>query len=342
MSPAVSSESRRPGLFGTVSVDGRAGTARAWAEHRWHALDVNPYPPSLELFAGDLRQLIREYAIVGHAPSEPLLDEGDWVVTVGSCFAGELRGRLRRAGLASSRLWVPTGLNNTFAMLDFVSWCVTGEETGRGFRYDRLESGEIGEWKPEEERARYEARFAEAGAFVFTLGLAEVWEDRVTGGVFWRGVPEEIFDTDRHVFRLTTVDENTENIRRIIDLVRRVNPRAPIVLTLSPVPLKATFRDISCMSADCVSKSVLRVAIDQVMTEDHPHVYYWPSYELVRWVGAHLPWQAYGLDKPKPRSVSRYLVDQIVDAFLESFYRPRAVDAIRAAGAADRMPSAAN
>ena len=71
-------------------------------------------------------------------------------------------------------------------------------------------TGEIEEWKPEEERAGYHDLFAEAGAFVFTFGLAEVWQDRETGGVFWRGVPDSIFDSDRHVFRLTTVEENAD------------------------------------------------------------------------------------------------------------------------------------
>ena len=252
------------------------------------------------------------------------------MITLGSCFARELLRFLTKAGVASKRLWIPSGLNNTYAIRDFFSWCATGEETGTGFRYDRLESGEIREWKPEAERQVYARAFAEAGAFVFTLGLAEVWEDRDTGGVFWRGVPEEIFDSGRHVFRLTTVDENAANIRRIIELVRRLNADAPIVVTLSPVPLMATFRDVSCMTADCVSKSVLRVAIDQVMTEAPRGVYYWPSFEAVRWAGDHLPWPAYGLHNRKPRDPSQRLVGEIIDAFIEAFYTPAAVAELRA------------
>jgi len=84
--------------------------------------------------------------------------------------------------------------------------------------------------------------------------------------VFWRGVPKDVYDEKRHVFRLTTVDENADNLTRLVEVVRQVNPTAPIILTLSPVPLLATFREISCLTADCVSKSVLRVALDQVMS----------------------------------------------------------------------------
>ena len=43
--------------------------------------------------------------------------------------------------------------------------------------------GEIKEWTPEHKRKAYADAFASAGAFVFTIGLAEVWQDRETGGV---------------------------------------------------------------------------------------------------------------------------------------------------------------
>jgi hypothetical protein len=320
-------ETRRPGVIGAIPVHRRR---ESYAEHRWHLMDVNKYPNEQDVFDGDLSRLIADYIIPGHVPAEPLLGADDKVVTLGSCFARELRKYLTEGGFESGNFWVPEGLNNTYAILDFVSWIVTGEETGGGFRYDRLESGEIAEWKPEQERSEYLDAVANAGAFVFTFGLAEVWEDRETGGVFWRGVPESIFDADRHVFRLTSVEENETNIARMIELVRSVNASAPIVLTLSPVPLGATFRGISCMTADCVSKSTLRVALDRVMATEPSDVYYWPSFEVVRWAGAHLQWRAYGIPDDRPHHVSRYLVAKIIDAFVEAFYTPAALAQVRA------------
>ena len=207
---------------------------------------------------------------------------------------------------------------------------MTGSVTGQGFRYDTTADGEIREWTPEDTREHALRHLEEAGAFVFTLGLAEVWQDRETGSVFWRGVPEDVFDQARHVFRPTTVEENERNIVRAIELIRRVNPAAPIVLTLSPVPLKATFRDISCLTADCVSKSTLRVALDAVVAHGFEQVYYWPSFEIVRWVGGHVPWPAYGFNRGDSRHVTRFLVAQIIDAFVEAFYTPAAVEEMRA------------
>lgn len=297
-------------------------------KHGWYVKNMNMYPAEQSLFDGELRDLIRAHVLPGHLPPAPMLDESQSVVTLGSCFARELRLFLGLAGVKASRFWIPSGLNNTFAILDFFSWCITGEQTSRGHRYERNAEGEIREWTPETEREEYMKALTETGAFVFTLGLAEVWQDRQTDAVFWRGVPRDVFDADRHVFRLTTVDENAENLRQIVSLVRRVNPHAPIVFTLSPVPLLATHRDISCLTADCVSKSVLRVALDQMMADRAPGVFYWPSFEIVKWVGATLPWSAYG-DGGNARNVDRRIVFEIIDAFVESYYTPDAAERLR-------------
>ena len=295
-------------------------SGQAWGRQGWHRQRVQMFPATFAAY-DDVPRLFRDHILPGHAPEKPILTDSDVVVTLGSCFAQELREVLEFAEFASSNFWIPAGLNNTYALLDFVSWSVTGAATHRGFRYERSADGDIVEWTPQHEQAAYNELFATAGAFVFTLGLAEVWADRSTGQVFWRGVPDEMFDADRHEFRLTTVAENERNIREIVDLVRTINPEAPVVLTLSPVPLQATFRDISCVTADCVSKSVLRVALDDFMSENPENVYYWPSFELVKWGGAVFDWRAYGADA---RHVHRYLVDCIVTAFVDSFYGPEA------------------
>jgi hypothetical protein len=295
----------------------------------WEDSGAIMFPGRQEVFDQDLAELIRDWVVPGHGPPAGMLTTDASVVTLGSCFARELRDYLAAKGLGAANVWVPSGLNNTFALLDFVSWCVTGQETGRGYRYDRDDEGRIREWTPESERELYLEGFRAAGAFVFTLGLAEVWQDRETEAVFWRGVPKDVYKADRHVFRLSTVEENTANVVRMVELVRSVNASAPIVLTLSPVPLRATFRGISCLTADAVSKSVLRVALDLVMSRRLDNVWYWPSFEIVRWLGGHAPWAAFGEDEGKPRDVNRRLVAAILDAFIEAFFTPDAVELLR-------------
>lgn len=298
----------------------RWGTGpKSWAEDLWHSEKTQIYPPNHAAFK-DVKTLFKRFVIKGHAPKKPLLGDKDNVVTIGSCFAAELRHFLNCYGFSSDSFWVPSGLNNTYAIRDFISWAVTGEWTAKGYAYGDADEGGIEEWAPEKEQQTYREQFENAGAIVFTLGLGEVWEDSETGAVFWRGVPERIFEKGRHVFRLTTVEENVQNIRAIISLLREANPTCPIIMTLSPVPMKATFGDVSCMTADCVSKSVLRVALHEALQGAGERVFYWPSFEMVKWAGGHFDWPVYGLDDPTVRHVTRYLVINILALFLESFY----------------------
>jgi len=305
----------------------------------WHRRGAKRYPRRQHLFERDLPELIREWIVPGYAPKAGMLSAQDSIITVGSCFAGHVRRVLSALGCSSGDFPTPFRVTNTFAILDFISWCVTGEEISRGYRYDRMNDGEIREWTPEVEREEYLQGMRQAGAFVFGFGVAEVWQDRETGAVFWRGIPKNLYEAGRHEFRLTTVEENEENLLRIIELIRSVNPTAPIVLMLSPIPVPATFRDIACIPADCVSKSVLRVAFDRVVSRRLEGVYYWPSFEVVRWVGAHLPWRAYGTNDGRPLNITSYLVTETIEAFVDAFYTPAALAELCAKGSGRAVPA---
>ena len=119
--------------------------------------------------------------------------------------------------------------------------------------------------------------------FILTFGLPEVWYDAETQNVFWRTVPKQYYDPNRHLFRVSTVEENRHNIDAIYKLICKHRPDAKIIVTLFPIPLIATFRDESCIMANSVSKSVLRVAIDEVLQarKDERFLFYLPSYEIV-------------------------------------------------------------
>jgi hypothetical protein len=58
-----------------------------------------------------------------------------------------------------------------------------------------------------------------------------------------------------------------------------------IVFTVSPVRLTATFRPVSAISANSVSKAILRAALDEFLRERQESVnrdlFYFPSYEIV-------------------------------------------------------------
>ena len=70
--------------------------------------------------------------------------------------------------------------------------------------------------------------------------------------------------------------------------LRIINPDIYVVLTVSPVPIGgSTFKHLNAFTMDCISKSFLRSAVHMVMSDHIKHVYYWPSFEAVRWFSGH-------------------------------------------------------
>jgi hypothetical protein len=114
------------------------------------------------------------------------------------------------------------------------------------------------------------------------------------------------------------VEQNVANLRAIHELLQRVRPGIRLVLTVSPVPLAATFEMASAVVADCVSKSVLRAAAHEFLKGAGAEVSYWPSYEMVRWIGGHTG-GAFGGDDGSNHHVTDALVTDIVELFVEYF-----------------------
>lgn len=279
---------------------------------------VNLFPRNQAEFQ-DEEKLIEKYVLPGWLPPSPLFTPDSRILTLGSCFAQELRNYLAERGMSSDWLFVPPGLNNTFALRNFISWCLTGETSTKAYWYDEDAQGGAVKWDDESNRLSYAEVFKRVDAVILTVGLAEVWYDTVTGGVFWRGVPKSSYDETRHLCRVSTVEENVANLREIIRLIQQAQPGIPIVLTLSPVPLKAATGDKSCITVDTVSKSILRVAIDRIMSSGLGNVYYWPSFEIVRSLGPHLPYSLFGEDG-NTRHVNRKGVQLILKAFTKHYF----------------------
>ncbi len=242
----------------------------------------------------DRTYFIKDYVAKDVLPEAPRFSKTSGVVAFGSCFAHHIGHYLSGRGYnvltrKAERAYVNKmgdGIVNTFAIRQQFEWAWNNwkpdVDLWRG--YDAAILGY-------DEEVRLETRriFDEADAFVITLGLSEIWYDEPTGEVFWRAVPTKSFDPARHKFRLSTVQENYENLKAIRDLIRKHRPGATIVFTLSPIPLAATFRKLPCMVADSESKAILRVALGQLMRESEGgpesqdrDVFYMPSYEIAQ------------------------------------------------------------
>ena len=124
--------------------------------------------------------------------------------------------------------------------------------------------------------------FETLDVFVFTLGLTEAWQSREDGAVFpvCPGVSGGSFSPQRHAFVNFSVSETLADLEAFLAALRHVNPKARLVLTVSPVPLVATAEQRHVLEATVYSKSVLRVAAE-TLRRQATGVAYFPSYEIV-------------------------------------------------------------
>jgi len=122
----------------------------------------------------------------------------------------------------------------------------------------------------------------EADVFVFTLGLTEAWRSRADGSVYSSapGVVAGGFDPTRHEFVNFGVDEAQADLFAALVTLREVNPAVRVVLTVSPVPLIATYEQRSVLVSTAYSKAVLRVVADAARRR-FDWVEYFPSYEII-------------------------------------------------------------
>jgi len=124
--------------------------------------------------------------------------------------------------------------------------------------------------------------FEELDVFIFTLGLTECWYSTRDGAVFptCPGVCGGTFDPSRHRFKNFGVGETIADMSSFITLLRERNPSARVILTVSPVPLIATAEPQHVLVSSTYSKSVLRVAAEE-LTKQFRDVAYFPSYEII-------------------------------------------------------------
>lgn len=124
--------------------------------------------------------------------------------------------------------------------------------------------------------------FAELDVFVFTMGLTEGWENAEDGTMFAvaPGTVAGMYDSSRHVFRNLRAAEVRADMLAFWDRLLVVNPRARLLLTVSPVPLAATASDNHVLVATTYSKSVLR-AVAGELAEEVDSIHYFPSYEII-------------------------------------------------------------
>lgn len=256
---------------------------------RWYAGEhLHRYPLTRPTVSGDV--------LYGWAPPAKLIGRDTKVIAFGSCFAeyfiafltqhGYNRWQLpaEKHGSSEESLLLSLGqtFENVFAIVQQMRWAF-GEFTPKSALWFTKDKHYFE--ATEERRENIRSSFREVDVLVITLGLSEVWFDNVANEPMWRAITARLYDPERHVFRSSTVAETLDALYELDRLAEAFLPGKKFVFTLSPIPLRATFRDQSAVTANQASKATLRAALNEFFSNEtirsRNRYHYFPAYELV-------------------------------------------------------------
>jgi len=248
----------------------------------------NPFPTNRAIHPSDV--------LLGWSPPAPIVNRQSKVIAFGSCFAEYFIKFLSVHGYnnwtAPSERYAPSEENlllslgqtfeNVFVIVQQFRWAF-GEFTPKPGMW--ISKDKVCFEATEERRLKVRSTLSQADVVVITLGLSEVWFDQIENEPLWRTMPERLYEPDRHVFKLAPVAETEQALLELDRVVQQHCPTLKVILTVSPIPLLATFRNQSPITANQVSKAILRVSLDSFMTNAaiiaSGRYFYFPSYELV-------------------------------------------------------------
>jgi hypothetical protein len=123
--------------------------------------------------------------------------------------------------------------------------------------------------------------FEDCRVFIFTLGLTEAWlAADGTALPVHPGVIAERAHEHSYTFHNFSVAEMCSDMNAFLANLRTVNPSVKVILTVSPVPLIATYEDRHVLVSNVYSKSALRVVAEEI-SRTNDQVVYFPSFEVI-------------------------------------------------------------
>jgi hypothetical protein len=226
----------------------------------------------------------------GWLPERPVIEANTRVIGVGSCFARYFILWLAEQGFNRAADSSPYNALLRYSAT-FESPAVIAQQFRWAFdEFDARDALWIGKDREvfeanDERKKMVRETLQRTDVLVLTLGLSEVWYDSSTGEPLWRALTRRHYDPARHVFRVETMQDTKRHLEKIEAIRRRHLPNLKIVFTVSPVRLTATFRPVSAITANSVSKAILRASLDEFLRERQEllnrELFYFPSYEIV-------------------------------------------------------------
>ena len=271
--------------------------------------------PETAAFLGDFQKLMREHIAVNLNSEPKFINKDTKFFTMGSCFARNLANNLIHSGYTAYHMEISEYINTTFANKVFIDW-LSDADIDAAIR-DRIVELLPAAWNKENTLQVIKT----SDVFILTLGVAPAFFDRTTDDFVLprsSALNSRVL-AEKYLFRTTSVKENVDNVLYLIEFIRKISPDIKIVVTVSPVPLLASFEYESAVQADCLSKSTMRLVAHEVVNNSNlSNILYWPSFEVFRWAGSNAS-DYYAADDGAAWHVSEEKVAGTIRAFVEMF-----------------------
>ena len=233
------------------------------------------------------------------------------IYTFGSCFAANIARALVDRNMTASCLFIEESVNSTTAnrvLLD----CMVGEVKTDAHRA-MTECFGLGFLEQTADKLK------DATHVILTVGVAPSFFNVEDGSYCFSQNYLRLLSKGKVSMRTATCAETIENLTAILGHLQSLAPKAQTIITVSPVPLEGSVEMPSAVLADCVSKSVLRSAVHELLLAE-PELVYFPSFEIVRWLSGHTSAQIFGSDDENSRHVSGWVIDFIARSFMNLFF----------------------
>ena len=276
-----------------------------------------PYPSGIDLsfFKGNRNGI-------------PLIDKQTKITSIGSCFARNIaiylisrqynylvtENPFQEASAHWDQVFNTACMRQIFEYTyndnwrPLVRWWPKGEMVQDPFRRNIIYKRETCKQSFACHRRKSYKALTEADIIILTLGLIETWRDRRDKMTYYRVPSPKIYDPNIHEFYVQNIQDCQKDLNKIHRLLKQHNSKAKIIITVSPVPLFATFRmDVDAVIANSLSKSTLRVAAEY-FSQHHENVYYFPSFEIV----------TQGIPNPYEKD-NRHVTEDTINKVMEVF-----------------------
>lgn len=275
------------------------------------------------------------------------ISPSDKIFTMGSCFAREVDNALSRLGFniisrdssVSNNLYKYNDLSlynkyNVYSIWNELHWSleigqnesfddlfyknIDGQyyDSQLGGRHFCLPYNEIVELRKRYMQSVNQIKYADI--IILTLGLSEVWFDTKKNLYLNITPPFKYIDDwqDRFELHVLSYDDVKKCLIKIFNLLNKFSERTcRILITVSPIPLLATFRNMDSIVANTYSKSLLRSVIDDVIRQ-YKNIDYFCSFEIAHYTDIK---SKHYINKNDLRHIRSDFVDKIINYFISKY-----------------------